>query len=401
MTHGKIQGKCLLAASMALLTSAILLMGGFILWQPATSADTSLPPAITLEQKDFLPDPREGETTAGGVRLKTPGPRQQVIVPLSRTGFEADRYPMFRYRVEGWTPGLKLALYWRSTASPDTTRFIDLPWTPLAKTTLSLEHNPWWKGRITHIGFYLRGGIPDRNLIIHKAGFFQATPVRRISAILSDWCAIHEWNMSSINSVANAAPHTQVFPVPVSAAWAGLALLIYAGWLQLFHGKHHRCTAAGLLLLVLLPWLMLHGRWQMNLWVQLQDTRQLYAGKTQHEKHLLAEDADLYHYARHLKNDVLPGSPARIIILHRDFRSYPRLKLQYYLLPHNSYNYDSFPQAAYLHGGDYILAMGTIPGLRFIPEQGRLQWTGGRSIRVTRLDESGPGTLYRVEEDSQ
>lgn len=398
MTHGKDRGKCLLAASIALIFSAVLLVSGYTLLQPPASGDTAYPPAIEIDEKDFLPDSREGRRIPGGVQLDTPGRQRQVVVPLSRIGFEAGRYPVLHYHAEGWSPGLKIALYWRSTASPDTTRFIELPQTLLPATTLTLEHDPWWKGRITHLGFLLLGGIPENPVIIREVAFSSPTRANRIGAILSDWTTLQKWSMSSINSMADAAPHSRLSPTLAGASWAGLALLIYAGWfLGRLRGKSGFCMAGGLLLLVMIPWLMLHARWQLNLWEQLRETRQLYSGKSQEEKHQLAEDADIYRYANHLKNDLLPQAPARIIILRKNFRDHMRLKMQYYLLPHNSYNYDSFPQAAYLHDGDYILALGPIPGLHFIPGTNRLEWTGGRSIGVQRLDESPLGTLYRVQ----
>jgi hypothetical protein len=147
----------------------------------------------------------------------------------------------------------------------------------------------------------------------------------------------------------------------------------------------------------MIPWLMLYARWQLNFWTQLNDTRQLYSGKTQEEKHLTAEDAVIYRYAQHLKKDVLPQSPVRVIILRKAYRDYLRLKLQYYLLPHNSYNYDQFPQTAYLRDGDYILVLGQIPSLRYNPAHKRLEWSQNRHIPAKLLDEAPLGKLYQVD----
>lgn len=398
MTQGKDRGKCLVAASIALFSSAVLLVSGYFLSRPTASVNATHALIIKINEKDFLPDSREGRRTPGGVQLHTPGQRRQTIVPLSRIGFEAEKYPVLRYHAEGWSPGLKIALYWRSTASPDTTRFMVLPQTLLPGTTLTLEHHPWWKGRITHLGFLLLGGVTGNQVIIRDVAFSSPTRENPTRAMVSDWSTLRKWSMASINSAGDTARHSRLSPTLVGASWAGLALLLYVSWsLGRFRGKPKTCMAEGLLLLIMIPWLMLHGRWQLNFWAQLQETHQLYSGKSQEEKHQLAEDADIYRYAQILKNNLLPQTPARIIILHKDFRSYQRLKMQYYLLPHNSYNYDSFPQATYLREGDYILALGSIPGLHFIPGTNRLKWTRGRSIGVQRLDESPMGTLYRVQ----
>ena len=398
-THGKHRGTCLLAAGIALIVSAVLLISGYALLQkPAPGKDIPSPPVIEVDETGFLPDPREGRQIPGGVQLDTPGRKRQVVVPLSHIGFQAESYPMLRYHAEGWSPGLKIVLYWRSTATPHTTRFIDLPQTLTPDTTLTMENEPWWKGQITHLGFLLLGGIPGNSVVIRDVAFSSPTRENRIGAILSDWSALWKWNMSSINSVANAAPHSGLHPTLAAASWAGLALLIYTVWfLTRFREQTRTCARGGLLVLVLVPWLALHARWQLGLWEQLEDTRELYKGKSQEQKHQLAEDADIYHYANHLKDDVLPQAPARIFILRKDFRDYMRLKVQYYLLPHISYNYDTLPQIAYLHDGDYILTLGPIPGLHYNARTNHLEWTGGKSVSAQKLDESPLGTLYQVQ----
>ena len=71
----------------------------------------------------------------------------------------------------------------------------------------------------------------------------------------------------------------------------------------------------------------------------------LFSGKTMHERHLADEDSEFYSYAKRLKAEVLPAKPSRIFILHESLEhDYERLKTQFYLLPHNIYNYGRFPQ---------------------------------------------------------
>lgn len=115
--------------------------------------------------------------------------------------------------------------------------------------------------------------------------------------------------------------------------------------------------------------------WQGELETQLNETTYLFAGKTQHEKHLAETDSELYSYAQHLKGEVLPKPCVRIFLLHNSRgHNYTRLRTQLHLLPHNIYNYGRRPQIKHTRPGDYILVLGTIPGLNFNPKRSILTW---------------------------
>ncbi len=389
--------KCAGAALAALVISAVILVSGYILWSMNGAGGTNNLPPLEITSNDFLFDSHTGKRIPGGLEIKAPGPNRQSIVQLSRTGFDAEQYPLLRYHISGYKQGLSVALFWRSSVSPKTTRFAELPKSFLEDNSFSLEHNAWWKGTITDLGFNIMGGRPGERLLIRDLEFSPPGPVARLRAVLSEWSTLEAWSMSSINFIYNASPSARLSPVLAGAAWAGLAGLLYAGWNFKRYRKllPPRCSS-GLLVLILIPWLILYGRWQINFWTQLDTTRQLYAGKSQEEKHQRAEDAVIYDYAQHLKQDVLPQAPARIVILRKAYRDYLRLKLQYYLLPHNSYNYDSLPQAAYLHDGDYLLVLGSIPGLRYDTANKRLKWSQGRQVKALLLDKTNLGSLYQV-----
>jgi hypothetical protein len=103
--------------------------------------------------------------------------------------------------------------------------------------------------------------------------------------------------------------------------------------------------------------------WQKNLSTQLDETRYLFAGKTQHEKHLADREQALYQYARQLKDHVLPSPGVKIFLLHDSaLRDYRRLKAQHYLLPHNVFNFGKLPRENSLQKGDYLLVLDNVGG---------------------------------------
>ncbi|WP_456373458.1 hypothetical protein [Thiolapillus sp.] len=392
------QPRCILVASFALTASAALLIFAFLFWNTPVPGERKLPSPIKITQEDFIIDPANGSPIPGGVEIIAPGPEKQILLPITKRGFQASRFARLHYRIENYSPGLMIKLYWRSSDSPDTTRFMRLHPGFLPQASLPLAQNPGWKGEITLLGLSLQGGITGDKIIIRDLKFFASGAESPLSMILSDWSRREPWSMSSINFVFNGSPYARPSPVLASAAWLSLALLLFMAWNRYRFRRFLPPTCApGLLFLILIPWLILYGRWQLNLWSQFNDSRQLYSGRSQEEKQLRAEDAAIYRYAQHLKHDLLPQQPARIFILDNTYRSYLRLKTQYHLLPHNSYNYDRFPQAAYLHDGDYLLVLGNIPGLHFNRETQQLEWPGEHKIKAHLLDQSSLGNLYRVE----
>jgi hypothetical protein len=75
--------------------------------------------------------------------------------------------------------------------------------------------------------------------------------------------------------------------------------------------------------------------------------------------------------------------------------TYTRLKAQFYLLPHNIFNYDRFPRKRSSRVGDYILVLGTVNGLEFSPATSTLAWRG-KSLPVKLVDSRPDGNLYKV-----
>ena len=71
--------------------------------------------------------------------------------------------------------------------------------------------------------------------------------------------------------------------------------------------------------------------------------------------------------------------------------------MQYYLLPHNIFNFGQYPRPQYLQDNDYILVVGDVNGLRFNEHDSTIQWNGHQQ-KVERVDKHEAGTLYRYQE---
>ena len=385
---------CIVSSFAYLLTSAVLLIAGLTVWQLWQSGNQTDAAPLQLTARDLIVVAGSGTSSKRGMRVSAKPGSNQVIIAFARHDFAAEDLPYLQYHLAGSAPDTRIALYWRSEQEPDITRFAELP---AAASAVSLEHNRHWHGRLTHLGLSIQHPPQEQPLSISDVRFSPPSVPLLLRSILSSWTGFEGWRHSSINFVFNSVPNPPVSPVPAAASWMLLALLLYGiRTLPFRRGSSRKWCAPTLIALVLIPWLLLYVRWQSNLLVQLAHTYHQFSGKDANEKHLAAEDSNIYRYAAHLKQNVLPQHPVRMFLLRNEARDYSRLKLQYYLLPHNIYNYGKYPAKTYLHEGDYILTMGEIPGISYDIGTQSLKWPDGEQVHAVRLDKNSLGILYQV-----
>lgn len=140
----------------------------------------------------------------------------------------------------------------------------------------------------------------------------------------------------------------------------------------------------------MIAWFALDGKWQVNLWRQLADTKYLFAGKSHHEQHLAAEDANIYTYARQLSHTIPTDISGRLIILNSAWRDYPKLRLMYYLLPLNVYAYGDWVNVAIYRPDDLLLILTPMKWLFGGKSDGMLS----KTLSAKLLHSSPRGNLY-------
>jgi hypothetical protein len=323
--------------------------------------------------------------------LETEAEEEKALVS-AHLEFDARSYPYLHYKFDGLQSGMRLQLFWGTAEDPELTFAASMPMNPGASSTFNLGAQPQWRGTITDIAVFITGDL--RAQPVRIPGLTLAPPGWRafVASAWSGWTAFRGWTGLSVNYLWGTPTPEYVSPVAVIAIWAGLALAI------LF--LMDRAKPAGNLIsygvAILVPWMVLDQFWQRELSAQLQDTKYLFTGKSTYEKHLVDVDQDIYRYANRLKGHVLPSSPARIFILHDSYaHNLDRLKTQYYLLPHNIFNFNTWLPHQQPQSGDYILALGVVPHLSFDTTKQRLRWQTAK-LEVTVVDQDRHGILYRV-----
>jgi len=329
----------------------------------------------------------------GGFR---PGAGGYHAAAIWRGALAAEDFSLLRYDIQSQHPGPALTLVWRRAAEPGLVHAHPLSTNDIGSSALHLAGLADWQGSIIEIGIYAVARQEDAEVFIAGLALQPADWRGLIDSYITAWTDFRGWSHSSINYLEGAAGPDGVSPVPLAAAWSGLGLLFLLLALRLAPGAARGVAFATVLLL---PWILLDLLWQRELLAQLALTRAQFSGKSMHEKHLAADDRYIYRYIRRLKRDLLPAEPARILLVHQARgHNFDRLKAQYYLLPHNVYNFGLGPALRDMRKGDFVLVLGATQYPEYDPGGGRLVWEHGVHIAARVLDTRGAGRLYKITE---
>lgn len=388
----------LLLASLALTFSATLLIVGYLLFSPdaqrqeaAATRDNIRP--WRVEGQDLIPRMGKGEATlerALHITELAAGVDNRAIF-TRRARLKAEDYAFLESQVSGLHPGLFLYFIWRTERAPNEVFYQPVYWTGDDPKLQMLAKHPEWRGTVVEVGIDVYGTLRDAPTNIETLTLVPHSAVNLLRSIWAEWTAVEGWMQSSAHHLRGTPPNPIMHVTPVIAAWAALSLILLGG-LWLVKGPVNFIT---LTLVVAIPWISLDLLWQKRLSTQLEDTRYFFAGKTMHEKRLVDWESELYQYGRYLKMEVLPEPGVRIFLLERGpIRGFRRLKMQYFLLPHNVFNYGHYPRPESVQPGDYFMVLGEIDGLRYDEASSALIWQE-QSITVERLDQHPLGSVYR------
>jgi hypothetical protein len=376
-------------ALVVLVLSALVLAGLILALYPHTrSSDTA---DKTICSGSFSAVSGTIKRSSRGLVLSELPPNGQAIISCPQS-VNAQNYSFLQYTITGRSPGQGIAMLWRTRENPATTSGAELFWNEEKSSTIDLSKNETWQGHISEFALDVFGDLRGQPLTFVELELKPYSAGAVLSTIWSDWVTFRGWTQKSINHLPGVQAGSFMSPTIAMAGWVALAVVLWAV-IYLITRSHNPIGYATTLLI---PWLVLDMLWQWELSTQLDETQYLFAGKTQKEKHRTDREGELYSYATYLKENVLPKPGARIVLLHdSEPAHYQRLKAQFYLFPHNTFNFLRVPPTGGALEADYIWALGEIKGLDFSLETNTLRWQG-HQLAVKRVDVHPLGTLYRV-----
>lgn len=385
----------LLRAVAALLASALLLLGGYAAWHSADSEAIVDEKLINGAQLSAV----MGTAKVDGDSLvitnaQQVGGQRRVMVSFQGSLMAAD-FDSLEYYFRGHHSGLRANLLWSTAATPGQVNKVALHSSPGKSSIVSLANQADWTGEITEFALFFVGEPRSEPLVIDRLALLPGGGLQALAGVWSEWSAYRGWKPESINLLHGTIDPIAPSPAIAMAAWGGLSILLLFAWGQI--GRRQYLLSYGGAILI--PWIALDLLWQGQLSTQLDETRYQFSGKSMHEKHLVDIDAGIYSYAKRLKEQVLPASPARIFILHNSIdHNFERLKTQYYLLPHNIYNFGSSWRSKHLGSlrpGDYVLVIGEVPGLPLDAGISKLKWNT-QGLRAVFESGDARGRLYGI-----
>jgi len=382
--------------------SALLLLLAFSLYLrisgPSVPAGMAISP-LDLSQHQAVAG--QAGIESGQLRISEfdPMPPRHYALLVWQHSVQAAQLPFLQYEVYTERPGVVLSLAWRRADNPQLIHkaTLNTPANPGATTYLGAH--PEWRGTIIQLGLHVSVDDPATELGLSHLALAPYSIGHALAALHDDWLHLSLWNHFSINNLVQGNSAVQPFLTSAAALWAGLSVLLILAWSRFSPAPETTTTGALLFATALLPWLAVDGLWQYRLWHQLSVTEYHFGGRNIHEKHLADMDESIYRYALRLKSGVLPEQPARILLLHNsDGHNLARLKLQYYLLPHNVYNYDGLPPPGREKSVDYVILLGSTPPANIDASGGKLV-QNDRALGVSLINSDPAGYLFRAVHD--
>ncbi len=312
-------------------------------------------------------------------------------------GLDASAYGSIRVETSELTPATRLGLLWREDTTPGSTHTRWLSTSSRGTQELALFDQPQWRGRIDALVLLVEGAPPDP-LTIHRVELRPHAPTASLilGKVWSEWTTFGGWTGRSINFIVGGKRTPLISPVLAAALWVTLSITLYAGTIR---ARRRPWRLAPFAVLFLAGWMALDMRWQRDLLLQLQITKEQYAGKTGEGKRLAAEDRTLFLFAEEVKR-VLPREPVRLFLVAPSLSDpqdyYRRVRLHYLLLPHNIGSLWTLPPSPGINPGDYILILPPHPAIRYFAQPGELRWDPDQRLPAERLISSPTGSLFRV-----
>ncbi len=384
-----------LHAVAALCVSAMILLGGFAAMHSTDKAAIADEKLIHGAQLSAVMGTTKVDSESLAItNFQQVGDQSGAMLSFQNSFMAAD-FNALEYHLRGHHPELRATFLWRTAAAPDKINGAVLHSARGKSSVISLVTQPNWTGEIIEIALSFVGEPRSEQLVVDKLVLLPGGGLQTLTSAWSEWFAFRGWKLSSINHLYGTIDPMALSPVIAIAAWAGLSTLLLFAFGQIERKQYLLSYSAA----ILIPWITLDLLWQSQLSAQLAETRYQFSDKSTHEKHLADIDAGIYSYAKRLKEEVLPASPTRIFILkNASGHDFERLKTQYYLLPHNAYNFGNSwrnNNLESLRPGDYVLVLGEVPGFPPGAGLGKLKWNT-QGLQAVLEDVDAFGRLYRL-----
>ncbi len=377
-------GLALFGAAIALCVAAYLVTSVPGAWFPRAEP-------VTWGPADFKLARGTGVVSRGALTITGTDASQTALISIA-TDIRSTDYRAIAWDAANVPAGADVRMLWRSDYAPAKMNSITIPVLRGHLLPVELFEQPNWLGRISGIALVIRAPVGEP-MVVRSATVKAMGAADLLRDRAREWFTLESWTGTSINAVAGGAD-AQEFPLPPLLAVAA-ALAMLAGFLLLRRAPQKTAFPMVVGVIFAAAWLVSDARWQWNLARQAVEAGNLYAGKDWHDKHVAAEDGELFSLFERIRAK-LPAPPARVFMVAE--AHYFRDRGAYHLYPHNVYfepYRDALPPSSALRGGDYLVVYQR-RGIQYDPAQKRLRFPDGSTVAAeVMLAESG-AALFRI-----
>ena len=261
-----------------------------------------------------------------------------AAISTSVTPFAAEKYQRIEWVMRSAQFPKEVMFAWR-TRERGNQNFSQ----PLQRLTegfvpLNLVANENWRGTITGVALVVRGPLVAP-IEIASLRLSPASAAATARETLTQWTAGIPLKGYSIAFPFDAERANYMPPAKAVAIATALAILAC-----LFIARTRKRPVDTRVLWAIFAggWLLLDVRWQANMFRQVADTAERFAGKTSEEKLLAGEGSEVVNLVSEVKG-LLPPGPARVLFLcDTDVIG---LRGAYLLYPYNAYHNPRSPKA--------------------------------------------------------
>lgn len=335
-------------------------------------------------------------TVRGGVLVVTaPDASGTTLVTLATDIRSAD-FPGVEWDIKGLPDSADVRLLWKSDVATRRTNLANGVVEAGGLRTFVLARDPSWIGHITGLALAIRAPLAAplsiERVVARPLGAFGIMRDR-----FREWTTFEGFNGSSINTLTGGADAQDLPLPPLVAAGVALAALLLLGLARIAPRAYSigaACTIAGLFVA---GWFVVDARWAWNLAQQTRVTWTTYAGKTLEQKHLAAEDGELFAFIEKARA-LMPATPVRVFVAAGEH--YFRGRAAYHLYPHNvqfEAFRDTVAPASWMKPGDWMVVYHR-RGIQYDAAQKLLRWDNGPPVSAElKLLEPHGAALFLIQ----
>ena len=190
---------------------------------PSASPAPAIGEALRIQGAEFKPR-LSAKSFYAGETLVIAGLQGSEAVAVKELNVDAAPYSFLRVSSSGFSPGLRLFLFWSTLERPDGVFYAQVPLKPDGRGWFNLRREALWQGTLSKIEIGIYGDLRGRPFRLHRIEFAPYSALGVLSTLWTEWTAFTPWQHASINVYRGTAQAPLLWPAAAFTAWLALAL---------------------------------------------------------------------------------------------------------------------------------------------------------------------------------